>query len=365
MEKLVNMFNDIYRNKRVLITGETGFKGSWLALWLHELGADVYGFSKGLPTGPCLFNLLDLRNKIKTRTGNINQLNDLIDTVNEIKPDFVFHLAAQAIVSESYANPVENFQTNVMGTINVLESIRLCDHPIAGVFVTSDKCYHNDEMDEPFKEDDPLGGKDPYSASKGAAEVVIRSYYHSFFQESRSVIGSGRAGNVIGGGDWAANRIVPDCVRSWSNNEQVVLRRPDAIRPWQHVLEPLSGYLTLGSKLKQSPDLNGQSFNFGPNPKIKHSVGDLVKSMATHWGQKSGTDTLFRVENEGILKESQYLRLDSQKAMNLLDWETAFNLEETIATTTNWYKDFYINKLDAYDLCKRDIDFYSKKSLSQ
>lgn len=356
-------FNDVYRGKRVLITGETGFKGSWLALWLHSLGAEVYGLSKGLPTGPCLFNLLDLRNKIKSELGDINDLTSVTGIIKKVKPDFVFHLAAQAIVSQSYQDPVETFQTNVMGTINIMEAIRQSDISCMAVFVTSDKCYHNDEQDRPFVEDDPLGGKDPYSASKGAAEVVIRSYYHSFFKDGKVRIGSGRAGNVIGGGDWAPNRIVPDCVRSWDKNEKVVLRRPDAIRPWQHVLEPLSGYLTLGEKLHGNENINGESFNFGPDPTLKFSVGDLVSAIASVWSEDD-RDNLVELQVEKSFDESHYLRLNSDKAQKVLDWSSRLDFNETTGLTSKWYYQYLKKEIDAYQLCMQDIEFYSNKKVA-
>lgn len=358
MENLELNFSQVYKGKKVLVTGETGFKGSWLALWLHSMGADVYGLSKGLPTGPCLFNLLDLRNKIKSEFGDINELPSIISIIKKVKPDFVFHLAAQAIVSQSYTNPVETFQTNVMGSINVMEAIRVADISCVAVFVTSDKCYHNDELDKPFTEDDPLGGKDPYSASKGAAEVVIRSYYHSFFKLGEVRIGSGRAGNVIGGGDWAPNRIVPDCIRSWDKNEKVILRRPDAIRPWQHVLEPLSGYLTLGEKLFLDESLNGEAFNFGPDHKLRYSVGDLVKALADHW--KVGNN-LVELQTEAGFEESHYLRLSSEKALSKLRWEPKLDFKQTTDLTSAWYYSFLKENMDAYTLCMNDITYYSNQ----
>ncbi|MCR9251944.1 MAG: CDP-glucose 4,6-dehydratase [bacterium] len=358
---MVEAFNNIYKNKKVVITGETGFKGSWLASWLLELGAEVYGFSKGLPSGPCLFNLLELRDQISHQKGDINTLDEVERLINDVRPDFLFHLAAQAIVKDSYENPINTFNTNVMGTINVMEALRKSQTSCVGIFVTSDKCYHNDEMDRPFKEEDPLGGKDPYSASKGAAEVVIRSYYYSFFQEGPVKIGTGRAGNVIGGGDWAANRIVPDCIRAWAENEKVVLRRPDAIRPWQHVLEPLSGYLTLGQRIFESSIVNGQSFNFGPDPELRHSVGNLVEKMSIEWDPNDSNNELLKIEPEGKFDESQYLRLDSSKANKLLDWNPVLSFDETVSMTVNWYKRFYQNQESAKDLCQADIKRYTAK----
>jgi CDP-glucose 4,6-dehydratase len=240
------MFNEAYRKKKVLISGNTGFKGSWLTVWLAQLGAKVYGISNGVPTHPSLFETLNLRDYISYFEGDVRDLEFVKKVFQEVKPDFIFHLAAQPLVSISYVNPIETISTNVLGTAHVLDALRSLDHRCVGVIITSDKCYDNVEWAWGYRETDTLGGKDIYSGSKGAAELIVRSYYNSFFKATypNIKVASARAGNVIGGGDWSQDRIIPDCIRAWSSNEVVKVRSPASTRPWQHVLEPLSGYLT-------------------------------------------------------------------------------------------------------------------------
>ncbi|MDC0992858.1 CDP-glucose 4,6-dehydratase [Alphaproteobacteria bacterium] len=329
----------IFKDSRVLITGHTGFKGSWLSLWLAQLGADVYGVSIAIPSEPSCFVAADLASKINDHRVDIRDSAAMNLLVKEIQPDFIFHLAAQALVRPAYANPTDTWLTNAMGTINVLESLRLLNYPCVAVFITSDKCYDNVEWEWGYRETDALGGPDPYSASKGAAELAIRSYVRSFLPADGSVrIGVGRAGNVIGGGDWAEDRIVPDCMRAWSRSETVQLRNPSATRPWQHVLEPLSGYLSLAMALKESGVLHGEPFNFGPPAQQNHSVGDLVSVMSNHWDQVSWKDVSV---NQGGPQESGLLKLNCDKALHHLGWQAAWNFEDTVRETALWYKRFY------------------------
>ena len=277
------MFNGMYEGKKVFVTGHTGFKGSWLCSWLLQLGADVCGYSINIPTQPANFEILGLQNRITHVEGDICNRVELLRTMREFQPDIVFHLAAQSLVRKSYNDPAVTFETNVLGTMNVMECIRQCASVKAGVIITSDKCYRNLEWNWGYRENDLLGGEDPYSSSKGCAELIIYSYIHSFFRGTPCVA-STRAGNVIGGVDRAEDRIVPDAVRSWSRGEAVIIRNPGATRPWQHVLEPLSGYLWLGAKLlKNDTNVVGEAFNFGPAASVNQSVEQLLSVMAKNW----------------------------------------------------------------------------------
>jgi CDP-glucose 4,6-dehydratase len=331
----------IFKGSRVLITGHTGFKGSWLSLWLNQLGAEVHGVSLDPPSEPSHFVAADLVSQIFDHRINIRDGASLNDLVNKLQPDFVFHLAAQALVRPAYASPTDTWQTNAMGTINVLESLRLLKCPCVAVLITSDKCYDNVEWLWGYRETDGLGGPDPYSASKGAAELAIRSYVRSFFLTDGLVrIGVGRAGNVIGGGDWAEDRIVPDCMRAWSRSETVQLRNPLATRPWQHVLEPLSGYLSLAINLKEKLELHGEPFNFGPPAQQNHTVGELVSAMSKHWDQVRWNDVSLKHDGP---HESGLLKLNCDKALHHLGWQAVWGFEDTVRETALWYKYFYEN----------------------
>src|SRR3989338_3064309 len=297
--------------RTVLITGHTGFKGAWLTAWLKQLGAKVVGIALDPPTDPSHFAVAHLADGMTDLRIDIRGRAALEDAIVSAQPDFVFHLAAQALVRRSYDDPVETWQTNVLGTLHVLEALRKLDNPCAAVIITRDKCYDNVEWVWGYRETDPLGGPDPYSASKGAAELAIRSYLRSFFPRDGAVrLGIGRAGNVIGGGDWAEDRIVPDCMRAWANGEIVALRNPMATRPWQHVLEPLSGYLNLAMNLHKSSALHGEPFNFGPPAQQNHSVGELVKEMENHWDQVRWEDVSAQY---GGPYESGLLKLNCDK----------------------------------------------------
>jgi len=352
-----SVFGSIYNGKKVLVTGNTGFKGSWLSIWLLRLGADVYGISKDIPTTPSHFESVSLKEKIKHFELDIRSLNDVKKIIGEIKPDFVFHLAAQAIVRESFNDPVKTIETNTIGTMNILESLRQSNHKCCAVMITSDKCYDNVEWVWGYRETDALGGKDPYSASKGAAELVIKTYANSFFNkpESNVKIASTRAGNVIGGGDWAQDRIVPDCIRAWSSNKPVQIRSPNATRPWQHVLEPLSGYLLLGQKLYENPKLNGEPFNFGPQETQVYTVGELIAEMQKNWPGKMEV-----VRNNESEKEATLLKLSCDKALNVLGWKATLSFPETIKFTVDWYRKFYSGEKDVLSMSIGQIDDYVK-----
>lgn len=329
----------VFDKATVLVTGHTGFKGSWLSLWLSSLGANVIGISLDVPTDPAHFEAARLSDSLQDYRLDIRDGTVLQDIVRDTRPDFLFHLAAQPLVKRSHANPVETWQTNVLGTVNVLEALRKVQHSCVAVLITSDKCYDNVEWVWGYRETDALGGPDPYSASKGAAELAIRSYVRSYFPKEGPIrIGIGRAGNVIGGGDWAMDRIVPDCVRSWSQGETVQLRNPLATRPWQHVFEPLSGYLCLAMALHEGATLHGEPFNFGPSAQQNHSVGALVSSMATHWEQVRWQDVSARY---GGPHESGLLKLNCDKALHLLDWQATWDFEVTVQETATWYRKYY------------------------
>ena len=283
------MFNKhTFRDKKVLITGNTGFKGSWLSIWLNLLGAEIYGLAQEAPTKPSLFEEAGLGTIIKNNIIDIKDSKKVSDLVKYIQPDFIFHLAAQPLVNISYLNPIETWETNLIGTVNILDSMRFLTKKCVGVIITSDKCYENQEWEWGYRESDSLGGSDPYSASKGSAELAFRSYYKSFFinKDLTNIrIASARAGNVIGGGDWADNRIVPDCIRAWKNKLPVEIKSPNSTRPFQHVLEPLSGYILLAEKLISDKSLSGESFNFGPSSNANYKVIDLVSELSKKWDQ--------------------------------------------------------------------------------
>ena len=353
------MFDNIYKGKRVLITGHTGFKGSWLCAWLLDLGATVAGYSMDVPTEPSHFETLALTDRIEHFQGDVRNKSSLQEAMNQFRPEIVFHLAAQSLVRRSYEDPVLTFETNSLGTLNLLDCLRDQPSVIATIIITSDKCYENVEWLWGYRENDRLGGKDPYSASKACAELITKVYMESFFKENGPNIATTRAGNVIGGGDWALDRVVPDCVRAWSKGEKVEIRNPNATRPWQHVLEPLSGYLALGQKLFQgNPELKNQSFNFGPQAKVNQSVGDLITEMAQHW---PGAEWKFEQEMNSDKPESTLLKLNCDKSLQLLQWNSVLGFSETIQMTGKWYQDFYSqNPSSILETTSRQIEEYTE-----
>ncbi len=354
------MFNDIYKNRKILITGHTGFKGSWLTSWLLDLGAKVYGLSNDIPTNPSMFECLGLSEQIEDYRADIRDRDEVKKIVSKIKPDFIFHLAAQPIVSLSYKNPAETIETNVIGVTNILEAIRKLENDCVGVIITSDKCYHNNEWEWGYRESDRLGGKDIYSGSKGAAEIIFQSYYHSFFSEKKNKIriATTRAGNVIGGGDWALDRIVPDCMRSWSSGTNVEIRSPNAIRPWEHVLEPLSGYLSLGAKLYNDSKISGESFNFGPTSGETKTVEDLLKDLREVWPSKDLGTGYVVVENKPF-NEATLLKLNCDKSYVYLRWLPTLSYHDTVKFTGDWYRCFYIDKENMFEKTVKQIKAYS------
>jgi CDP-glucose 4,6-dehydratase len=341
-----NLFGGIYKGKKVLVTGHTGFKGSWLILWLKEMGADVYGLALDPPTKPNHYDLLNI--SMGSHIQDIRDLNRVKKILLDINPDIIFHLAAQSLVRNSYKDPVSNFTTNVIGTVNILEASRPLTDLKAVVVITSDKCYENKEWLWGYREYDAMGGKDPYSSSKGCAELVTSAYRHLFFSscDNDALVASARAGNVIGGGDWAKDRILTDIVESASKSDIVYLRNPAATRPWQHVLEPLSGYLMLGWKLLEEKREFASAWNFGPEKENNVTVLDLVKKA-----QKSWNSIRFDVNKGDHPYEAGFLMLDSTKANKLLGWKPVWSFDKTVENTIKWYKQFYENK----HIISRDI----------
>ena len=347
-----------YAGKRVLVTGHTGFKGAWLCEWLLGLGAEVHGLA--LPAlKPSLFFALELEQRMKHVIEDIRHAAALTEAIRELHPDFIFHLAAQALVRVSYREPAPTFATNTLGTANLLEAVRGANLPCTIVVVTTDKCYENNGQAQSFKESDPLGGHDPYSASKAAAEIVVAAYRDSFFSHGTDVaLASARAGNVVGGGDWAEDRIVPDCIRALSAGKPIPVRNPNFTRPWQHVLEPLSGYLLLGAKLEQARQKKSaeeiarfaQAINFGPEPDANRSVRDLVEEVLHHW-----PGSWEQIPQEKHLKEAPLLSLAIDKAKETLGWRPHWNFAETVTQTVSWYRDYFVRaqKSDAPSM----IDF--------
>jgi CDP-glucose 4,6-dehydratase len=338
-----------WRGKRVLVTGHTGFKGAWLTHWLSTMGAEVIGLSLAPDTSPSLYQLLSLDRRCESRIGDIRDAATVRDTVRESQPDVVLHLAAQALVRASYESPVATFSTNVMGTAHVLDALRDCQSCRVAVMVTTDKVYRNREWVWPYREEDPLGGHDPYSASKAACEMVIESWRLSFLQAQGIAVASARAGNVIGGGDWSENRLIPDAVRAWQHGHQLDIRRPEAVRPWQHVIEPLAGYLVLAERLWRTPDLAG-AYNFGPFANATASVREVIELARKAY--PSGEVAYGQVEAGP--HEAGLLALDPSRAKAVLQVQQRFSLDESIRRTMNWYL-AQSQGQQAAELCDSDI----------
>ncbi|MGP7817099.1 CDP-glucose 4,6-dehydratase [Niallia sp. 01092] len=353
---------DFWKDKKVLITGNTGFKGSWLSLWLHSLGAKVTGYSLHPPTSPSLFELCEINKLVPTTFADIRDKKKVEETVFADKPDIIIHMAAQPLVRASYLNPVETYETNVMGTVNLLEAVRSAVNRgikiKAVVNVTTDKCYENKEWHWAYRENETLGGYDPYSNSKACSELVTDAYRNSFFNsgnyESHGVaIGTARAGNVIGGGDWAEDRLIPDCVRTLLNGEKILIRNPHAIRPWQHVLDPLSGYLTLAEKLYKDGPMYAEGWNFGPDDNDGKQVEWIVKTICKKWG----TDANYEVEKGEHPHEAHFLRLDCSKAKKQLGWLPKWDAGHALEKVVEWTEAYKKNQ-DLSAVCLKQIKEY-------
>ena len=359
MESMV-MKNNFWKNKKVLITGHTGFKGSWLSLWLDHLDAELIGFSNSIPTNPSLCEGLKNQEKMISINGDIQKYDDLKNVISEFKPEIIFHLAAQSLVNHSYQNPLETYSTNVMGTVNILEVIRETKIPKILINVTSDKCYKNIESLKGKTELDELGGYDPYSNSKACAELITDSYRNSFFNNSEFLkhgiaISSVRAGNVIGGGDWAENRLIPDIFRGIMNNNEIKIKNPESIRPWQHVLDPLNGYMVLAEKLWNNGPKFSEAWNFGPTEDEPKTVRWVLDKINQYWGK----EIKFSTNNEKINHESNTLILNSEKAKLQLGWKSKIKIELGIKLVVDWYKQ-YEQKKNVKEICLEQIKIFEK-----
>lgn len=335
------MNKKFWKNKKILITGHTGFKGSWLTIWLKSLGVEIIGFSKSIPTNPSLFEIANVSKGIKSIEGNIQNYEFLKEIISKHNPEIIFHMAAQSLVIKAYSDPIETFSTNVMGTVNLLYAIKETKKPRIVINVTSDKCYANNESLEGYKEDDPMGGHDPYSSSKGCAELITKSFRNSFFSsesENNVALASVRAGNVLGGGDWAQNRLIPDIIRAIKNKESVKIRNPNSLRPWQHVLDPLHGYIQLAEKLDNDKTFS-EGWNFGPDKKEVKSVSWIIKKFNELWKDKIDWE-IGNVE----FHEANNLILDCQKAKTKLQWNSKINIDTALRLTIDWYEKYFDNE---------------------
>jgi CDP-glucose 4,6-dehydratase len=355
------LFNNVFEGKTVLVTGHTGFKGSWLSIWLRELGANVIGYALEPYTENDNFVVAKIGNKISSNIGDITDYDKLKRVFDKYQPEFVFHMAAQSLVRLSYKQPKLTYDTNIMGAVNVLECCRLNKSVKVIINITSDKCYENKEWPWGYRESDPIGGYDPYSSSKGCSEIVTSAYRSSFFNMSEQYksISSVRAGNVIGGGDWRENRLVPDCIRALRNNESIGIRSPQSIRPWQHVLEPLSGYLLLASKMHEDGEKYSGAWNFGPDRSAMITVGELVEKLLACWGSGRYKDLSGDQETEP--HETRCLVLDISKAVRLLNWRPTLNVDEAVEYTVNWYKEDDVD----YNFCVTQIVNYVDRSMQR
>jgi CDP-glucose 4,6-dehydratase len=346
---------EFWNNKKVFITGHTGFKGSWLSLWLSSMGAEVKGYALPPEATPNLFEVAKITELINSELGDIRNLHQLRSGMIGFNPDILIHMAAQPLVRLSYKEPIETYETNVMGTAKVLESARSCENLKSIISVTTDKCYENREWVWGYREDEPMGGFDPYSSSKGCAELLTSAYRRSFMQDQRIGLASVRAGNVIGGGDWAEDRLIPDILRSFEMNKPVVIRNPKSIRPWQHVLEPLSGYLVLAEKLYESPDDYAEGWNFGPHDGDAKPVEWILDKMVTLWGEGA----FWQLDEGSHPHEAGFLKLDISKAKSRLNWKPTWHLQFTLERIVKWHQSWMNNK-DMQAVCLNEIDKYMR-----
>jgi CDP-glucose 4,6-dehydratase len=355
----MEMNRSFWKDKTVLVTGHTGFKGSWLCLWLRELGASVVGYALRPPTAPSLFELADVGRGIISMENDIRNYAAVVEAVERYQPDIVFHMAAQPLVRESYEKPLETFETNVMGTAHVLQAVRGMHKRVAIVNVTTDKCYDNRGWTRGYRESDALGGHDPYSSSKACSELVTTAYRKSFFAATQQSdapmsLASARAGNVIGGGDWARDRLIPDCARAWLNGEIVTIRYPNAVRPWQFVLEPLSGYMLLAEKLYEQGSLYADSWNFGPDDDSAQPVKAVIESLASHWGPQAR----WRIDSGTHPHEAHYLSLDCSKARTQLGWMPKWGLDKALEETSEWFNAYQREPHAIRDITVRQVHQY-------
>jgi CDP-glucose 4,6-dehydratase len=344
-----------WKNKRVYLTGHTGFKGSWLSLWLNSMGAEVKGYALEPETEPNLFDVANISEKIQSEIGDIRDLAQLQASMLEFNPDILIHMAAQPLVRLSYKEPIETYEINVMGTVKVLEAARSCPNIKSIVSVTTDKCYENKEWVWGYREDEAMGGHDPYSSSKGCAELVTSAYRRSFMQEKGIGLASARAGNVIGGGDWSDDRLIPDILNAFENKQAVIIRNPKSTRPWQHVLEPLSGYLVLAQKLYEAPQNYAEGWNFGPKDEDAKPVDWILDKMVEKWQGDAG----WQLDGNAHPHEAGFLKLDISKAKSRLDWQPTWHLEETLERIIQWHQS-WLNKEDMQNICLNEINEYMR-----
>jgi len=345
---------NFWKDKRVYITGHTGFKGSWLSLWLNSLGAHVKGYALNPPTSPALFVEARVAEKIESEIGDIKNLDQLQKSLSDFNPDILIHMAAQPLVRLSYIEPIETYEVNVIGTAKVLEAARNCSNLKSIISVTTDKCYENKEWEWGYRESDPMGGFDPYSSSKGCAELVTSAYRRSFLQDKGIGVATVRAGNVIGGGDWADDRLIPDILKAFNNNVSVIIRNPKATRPWQHVLEPLSGYLVLAQKLYESPQAYSAGWNFGPNDSDVKPVGWILDAMVNEW-----EGATWKLDDNSHPHEAGFLKLDISKAKSKLNWHPTWDLNQALKKIICWQK-VWLNKQDVQAACLAEISEYTR-----
>jgi len=354
------LYNGLFKNKKVLITGHTGFKGSWLSLLLHQLGADVYGYALEPPTNPSLYKEAKIDEIVKSTIADIRDFQKLKANIDQIKPEIIIHMAAQPLVRASYKDPIETYSTNVMGTVNLFEAIRQTKGVKVVINVTTDKCYENREWHWGYRENEPMGGYDPYSNSKGCSELVTSSFKNSFFNPKEYdkhgvVLASARAGNVIGGGDWAEDRLIPDFIRAIIKGEKLLIRSPYAIRPWQHVLEPLNGYLTLAAKLYEDGPRFAEAWNFGPDDTDAQNVEWITKKICEYWGENAA----FKIDTNPNPHEANYLKLDCSKAKAELEWYPKWNIQKTLNSIVEWNKS-WLSGDNAKQMCFNQINDYFK-----
>ena len=348
--------SSFWKGKKVYLTGHTGFKGSWLSLWLQNMGALVKGYSLDVNTTPALFSLANVAEEMESEIGDIRNLEQLTKSMVSFSPDILIHMAAQPLVRVSYQEPVDTYTTNVIGTVNVLEAARKCPNLKAIVSVTTDKCYENKEWEWGYRENEPMGGRDPYSSSKGCAELVTSAYRRSFFNsEDTASLASARAGNVIGGGDWAEDRLIPDILRAFEKSEPVVIRNPLSTRPWQHVLEPLSGYLVLAQELFFNGNNFAESWNFGPKDEDCKPVSWILDKMVKYWGNNAS----WSLDKKNNPHEAGFLKLDCSKASSRLKWNPKWNLQLTLKSIVDWHQ-LYSNEGDLKKQCLKEINTYNK-----
>jgi CDP-glucose 4,6-dehydratase len=361
-----NLFKNIYKGRKILITGNTGFKGSWLTTWLLDLGADVVGYSLEPPSQPNMFNILSLDKKMKYINGDVRDWEKLDNVFAENEPEIVFHMAAQPLVLQSYQDPILTYETNVMGTVNLLEASKNCKSVKVVINVTSDKCYENIGKKDGYKENDPLGGDDPYSSSKACSELITNAYRMSFFENelfkcNKPELASVRAGNVIGGGDWAQDRLIPDCIKSLTTNGVIVIRNPQAVRPWQHVLEPLSGYLWLAALMFDGNRGYSKSWNFGPAHNLFMDVEEVVSHVIHSWDDEGK----YKIQINGEMPEKNFLSLNISHAENRLGWKPIYNVKKAIDETVKWYWEYYNESVDMYQFTLEQMNNYIKTAKNQ